>query len=265
MARTEGAQGRNALALDYFERALKLRPGDASIHRELGYHHYLAGNLPAAIGAYLTATKLQPDDDSLWSSLGGLYLANGDSASAAAAFERSLAIKPNYAALSNLGTLKFDAGAYGEAADLYRHAAELDPKDFRLWGNIGDALAALPATTAQAREPYRRAAQLAERYLGIKSDDAQALALLAWYRANLDEGQAARELLGRAEAMATERGEVAFWGAQTLAQLGDADGAREHMARALAAGIAGQRFQTSPVLRRLDQDAQGVVADARNR
>ena len=251
LARAQGAQGRNELALDYFERARKLRPADASILRERGYHQYMAGDLPGAIGSFRSAITLQPDDEGQWSSLGGLYLASGDTARAAEAFQRSLAIKPNYAALSNYGSLKYEAGDYGEAADLFRHAAELDPQDFRIWGNIGDALAAVPQTVAQARAPYRRAADMAERYVGIKSDDAQGLALLCWYRANLGEREAALELLGRAESMQTELGEVAFWGAQTLALVGDAAGARARLDRAREAGIPMQRIRASPVLQRL--------------
>ena len=176
----------------------------------------------------------------LWSSLGGLYLVNGDTVHAGEAFERSLLIKPNYAALSNLGSLKYEAGAYAVAADLYRHAAEIDPDDYRIWGNLGDALSALPATAAQAREPYRHAAQLAQRYVDIKTDDAHALSLLSWYRANLGEAEAARGLLARAEALGTEPGEVAFFGAQALALLGDAAGARERLARARAADVSAQ-------------------------
>ena len=256
LARTEGAQGRNELALDYFQRALKLRPGDANTHRELGLHQYVTGDLPAAIGSFETATKLQPDDDVLWSSLGGLYLVSGDTERAGKAFERSLEIKPNYAALSNFGSLKYEAGEYVEAADLYRHAAELDPEDFRIWGNIGDALSAVPATASQAREPYRRAADMAERYVDIKSGDAQAFGLLAWYRANLGEADAARELLARAEAMGTERGEIAFWGAQTLALIGDTPGALNRVAQARAADIPMQRIQASPLLRRLGNGGQ---------
>jgi TolB-like protein/Flp pilus assembly protein TadD/DNA-binding winged helix-turn-helix (wHTH) protein len=256
LARTEGAQGRNEIALDYFQRALKLRPGDANTHRELGLHQYVTGDLKGAIGSFETATTLQPDDDVLWSSLGGLYLVSGDTERAGKAFERSLEIKPNYPALSNFGSLKYEAGEYVEAADLYRHAAELDPEDFRIWGNIGDALSALPATASQAREPYRRAADMAERYVDIKSGDAQAFGLLAWYRANLGETNAARELLARAEAMGTERGEIAFWGAQTLALIGDTPGARNRVAQARAADIPMQRIQASPLLRRLGNGGQ---------
>lgn len=254
LARTQSALGNNQLALDYFQRARELRPGDSAIYRELGYHQYLNDDLPHAIESFRAAATLRPDDAAPWSSLGGLYLASGDSVQASEAFHRSLAIEPSYAALSNLGTLKYDEGAYAEAAALYRRAAELDPDDYRVWGNIGDALSAMPAIAAQAGEPYRRAARMVDRYVGIKPDDAQALGLLAWYRANLGERPAALDALARAEALATERGEIAFLGAQTLALLGDVAGARERLGRARSQDIPQQRIDASPVLRGLDAD-----------
>lgn len=251
LARVQSEQGNDELALEYFERARRLRPGDALLYRELGYHQYLNGDLDAAIESFRTAGTLKPDDASLWSSLGGLYLVDGDDARAAEAFQRSLAIKPGYAALSNLGTLRYAQGAYADAARLYRRAAELDPTDFRIWGNIGDALAARPETAAQALQPYRHAAQLARDYLAIKAEDAQAQALLAFYLARLGDAGAAREHLAKAEALATERGEVAFFNAQSLALLGDAAGARKRLAAAREAGIPAQRIQSAPVLQRL--------------
>ncbi|MBF6022906.1 tetratricopeptide repeat protein [Lysobacter niastensis] len=262
LAQLSSAQGRNVLALDYFERARKLRPRDALIYRERGYHYYTSGDVPAAIESYKVATSLQPDDYRLWSGLGGLYLANGDSAQASAAFERSLQIRPNYSALSNLGTVKYDSGAYAEAADLYRHAVELDPSDFRLWGNIGDALAASSVDKEEAREYYRRAAQLAERYVQIRPDDAQGFAQLGWYRANLDEKDKALAMQGKAEALATERGEVAFWGAQTMAVLGDEASAREYLEKAFAEGIPTKRVGNTPVLRRLEGEVAAVSGPA---
>lgn len=262
LARTQSALGDNRLALEYFQRALASRPGDGGVHRALGYHHYLNGDLPRAIASYRAAATLQPDDAAPWSSLGGLYLAQGDVVRAGDAFSRSLAIKPSYSALSNLGTLKYGQGAYADAAALYRRAAELDPDDYRVWGNIGDALSAEPATAAQAREAYQRAANMVQRYSEIKHDDAQALGLLAWYRANLGQVQGAREAIVRAEGLSSERGEVALLAAQTLTLLGDVDAARERLALAREHGIPMQRIQASPVLRGLHRgDVAAKAAD----
>ena len=170
---------------------------------------------------------------------------------ATAAYERSLEIKPNYPTLSNLGTVKYQLGQYAEAAALYRHAAELDGSDFRIWGNLGDALSASADTASQAREPYLRAAEMAENYLRLKPDDAQGFAELCWYRANLGQGDDARKALAKAESLATERGEVALWGAQAMAVLDDLPAARAQVAKARSEGIPEQRIATLPVLQRL--------------
>ncbi|HEV8695449.1 MAG TPA: winged helix-turn-helix domain-containing protein [Lysobacter sp.] len=251
MARAEAAQQHNDVAFQYFERARQLRPGDAAIYRSLGFQHYVSGDLPKAIETYKIATELEPNDELTWASYGGLCLASGDTACASDAFMRSLAIKPNYGALINLGTLRFDAGVYDEAADLYRRAAELDPSDYRIWGNLGDALSAIAATADQAREPYKRAAQMAQSYIDIKPGDAHAIAVLAWYRANLGQAQVARDLIARAEAQGIEKGEVAFFAAQSFALLGDTVSARQRIERARAEGIPLARLQASPALRDL--------------
>src|SRR3546814_2068648 len=78
---------------------------------------------------------------------------------------------------------------------MYRQAAELKPEDYRNWGNRGDALVAQGGNGDEARAMYRRAVELAQPYVDIKSDDAQALASSAWYLANLGQADAARELL----------------------------------------------------------------------
>lgn len=252
LSRVESAQEHNDLALDYIERAHRLRPGDPAIQRELGYLHYLAGELPAAIEAYRIATTLDPDDAVAWSSLGGLYLASGDTAPAAEAFQRSLKIKPSYNALSNLGSLRYDEGRYADAAALFRQAAELNDDDFRIFGNIGDALAAQSGLADQAGAAYRRASSMASRYLELKNDDAHAMALLAWYLANLGETERARQWLARAEALHTEEAEVALVAAQAFVLLKDTASARVRLARARSLKVPEQRIRASPVLRRLE-------------
>jgi len=261
LARLRSARGDDAMAREYFRRALELRPGDAGIHRELGLHQYATGDVDGAIASFLTATTLLPDDATLWSSLGGLYLANGDSGRAADAFNRSLAMEPSYGALSNLGTLRYGQGRYGEAAALYRQAARLDPGDFRIWGNIGDALAAAGAAPAEGRSAYARAARLAEEYLAIKPGDAQASALLGWYRANLGQATQARAQLAAAERLDTEHAEVALINAQTLALLGEPGPARERMARARQAGIPDARIDAAPALQGLATAGRSPAAN----
>ncbi|QNP40247.1 winged helix-turn-helix domain-containing protein [Lysobacter solisilvae (ex Woo and Kim 2020)] len=251
LARTESAQGHHELALDYFERARQSRPGDPTIYRGLGFEYYLHGDMPKAIDGFTTAATLAPDDEDIWSSLGGLYMVSGDAPRAADAYSRSLTIKPNYAALSNLGTLRYEQRRYPEAAELYRRASSLNDSDYRIFGNLGDALAAEPASAAQARESYERAARMAQQYVDIKPSDAHALAVLAWYRANLGQEPESRALIERANALNAEPGEVAFWAAQSLAVLGDADGARGWIERARAGGVNTPRLQASPVLRPL--------------
>jgi TolB-like protein/DNA-binding winged helix-turn-helix (wHTH) protein/Flp pilus assembly protein TadD len=251
MARAEAAQQHNDVALDYFERARELRPGHAGTYRSLGFHHYVRGDLPKAIATYRVATQLEPNNEETWSSYGGLCLLHGDIACANDAFMRSLALKPSAAVLINLGALRFDEGAYEDSARMFRRAAEFDASDYRTWGNLGDALSAMPTTKEQAREPYERAARLAQQYVEIKPGDAHALAVLAWYRANLGQEREARSLLSRAQALNVEPGEVAFWTAQSLALLGDEQAAREWLQRARDGGITAARIQSSPVLRPL--------------
>ncbi|WP_157722961.1 tetratricopeptide repeat protein, partial [Stenotrophomonas pictorum] len=239
-----------ARALDYFQQAVAARPSDAQIYRLLGYHHWLRGELPQAIEAFVTATLLQPEDSRLWSSLGGLYLAQGDSAQAGRAFSMSLSIEPNAGALTNLGAMKFDSGEYAVAAGLFQQATVLEPDDYLHWGNLADALAASPDTAAQAQVPYRRAAQLAQRYVDVRRDDAYALALLSWYRANLGERARALQDLQRARKLGTQPAEVALWCAQTLTLLDDRQGARSCVASALKEGVPQQRIDALLSLQR---------------
>lgn len=263
IAKVHGANGRAGMALEYLHRALALRPGDGETWREIGYQQYASGNIDDAIGAYRKATGLQPREVKAWSGLGSMYLAAGRKDEAGAAFRHALRIAPSYGVLSNLGTIQYEAGHHAEAARLYRQAAELKPEDYRNWGNLGDALAAQGSSGA-ARAMYRRAVGLAQPYVDIRSDDAQALASSSWYRANLGEADAARELLARAEALGTERGEVSLWAAQTLARLGDAKQARARLEVARREGIDPDRIRASPVLAKLaDTALAGSAAESR--
>lgn len=251
MARVHAAQGRHDQALPLFQRALDLRPGSVAIHGWLGYEQFRAGDLPGAIASYEEALRLDPDDAGMWSSLGGLHLLVGHHEDAMHAFDQSIRISPTGAALSNYGSLKMQSGEYGEAATLFRRALELEPDDFLVWGNLGDALLAAPATVEQARDAFARAAQMARRYLEINPDDARALAALGWYMVNLDDHAQARALVGQSEARPGADGSVALINAQTLAVIGSEEEARARIEQARRAGIADTMIASNVFLRRI--------------
>jgi TolB-like protein/tetratricopeptide (TPR) repeat protein/DNA-binding winged helix-turn-helix (wHTH) protein len=256
LASVASTQGQASNAMEYFERARELAPRDPRVAQKRGYHLFINGDMEGAIASYREALEYTPENADLWSSLGGLYAVSGDVERASEAYERSLQIKPSYEALNNLGSMKFEQGAYEQAAALFRHASEIDPDDFRVWGNLGDALTAAGNTSAQTRAQYEQAANLGRRYLELKPDDAQGFALVAWYSANLDRADEARGLLAKAEVLGTERGEVALLGAQTMARLGDASSARKHVDLALKQGIPQQRVDALPLLRSLAAKVQ---------
>ena len=178
-----------------------------------------------------------------------MYLTAGQVPEAVRALGRSIAIKPTYAALTNLGEIEYLSGHYAEAVALQKRAVQLDPSDYLSWGNLAQAQLADPATAGQASQAFREAARRAQRYVEIKADDAKTLAALGWYRANLGESLQALQLVARSEALGGEPGEVALYNAQTLASLGELDEARKRIAAARAAGIVENRIAGNAALR----------------
>lgn len=243
-------EGREDLAMQDFRQALAASPGNAQVHAELGYQQFRLGRYPDAVASYRTVVALRPDVSEYWSIYGGLLVAVGDNAGAEAALKRSLALEPNESSLSNLGTLRYQDADYAGAAEMYRRATELNPTDFFYWGYLADALDADPATAAQARDPYARAASLAQQYVDIKADDAKALAALGWYRTRLGDAGAGLRLAAQAQRLGHEPGEVAMFNAQTFAVQGRAAQARAALQAALDAGVPASRIATHAVLRR---------------
>jgi TolB-like protein/DNA-binding winged helix-turn-helix (wHTH) protein/Flp pilus assembly protein TadD len=252
MAKVYAAAGRDDLALAQFQQALALDPDNAGVHAEIGYQQYLDGKLPQAVTSYRRAVELEPGSAELWGTLGALYMSVGNDAAAQAALARAIGIEPAVETVTNLGLLKYQHGDYAAAVLLQRQATALNPDDFMVWGNLGEALRADPASSeADMRKAYGEAAMRAQRYLEVNPDDARAVASLAFYRVMLGETERARELVARAETLHGQPGEVALLDAETMALLGDLDGARRRLLAARAAGVAETLIASNYTFRRL--------------
>ncbi len=248
-------QGKLAESIALLNEALALAPNDPDVLSHVGYQQYLANRLPESIATLRKLSQLRPDNAYDWGLLGSVLMSAGRDAEALVALERSAAIEPLESVTSNLGAFKYRAGDYAGAVENLRKAVALNPGNFDLWGNLGDALMADPGTAAQARGAFREAANRAQDFVDIKDDDAEALALLGWYRANLGELAAARDLAQRSEALDSSVAEVWLQNAETWAALGDLEKARELLAKARAAGSPDARINSSLILLR-----SGLVA-----
>ena len=256
LARLEADKRRDDLALQYFDRARKLDPGNWRTYLTLGNFHGSRSQLPEALDAYRTAIRLAPEDaTSPWNNLGVVLVQMEDYERAADALNRSVAIDPTHSALSNLGSVRFVLGDYAAAAELFDRATRLAPTDPRTWGNLADALAEDAKGAARSREAYEQAATHAVEWIAEKPADREAVAMLAWYRANLDQPQLARELAARAEEGAPEDPDVAFWNAQTYARLGDAAAAARRIEVARAGGISRRMLAALPALKGVELPA----------
>ena len=125
-----------------------MSPDNALVHANIGYQQYLDGQSAQAVASYRRALALAPDNPDLWDTLGGIYMAAGNDADAAVALEHAITLRPTAANLTDLGLLRFRAGDYAAAVNLQRQAIAVDPQDFMTWGNLGDALRALPGNHA---------------------------------------------------------------------------------------------------------------------
>ena len=144
-----------------WRKAIGARPNNWQAYGDMGRALYQGARYAEAREVLELLTKLQPDNLIGLQMLGTVYHALGDTDAALATYERATAIAPAAQVLSNIGTIHYQRGAYGQARDAYRRALELRPKSAQTHRNLGDSLARL-GEVDEARRAYRTAADLLE-------------------------------------------------------------------------------------------------------
>jgi tetratricopeptide (TPR) repeat protein len=174
-------------------------------------------------------------------------------ADAIAAFEKSLAIRPNYVAASNLATLLYFNEQYQRSAAMFRQALALEKGSYQLWGNFAAALDQIGATS-DAKDAHQKARQLVEERLRVNPRDASLHMALAEHLAALGDNIGARASLTRAIALANEAHtlyQIAVFYEQRLRQRTDA---LQWLEKAVAQGQTWREIDHEPSLRDLRQD-----------
>jgi len=253
-ARAYEALGRAGDAEAALRQAAELRPAYWGTHSQLGAFYFRQGRYADAEVAFRRAIALTPDNARAHSNLGGLLHVMGRDDEAAASLERSLAIRSTAAAASNLGTIEFARGRYEAAARAYERALALDDRDYRVWRNLGLSYRWAAGEREKAGPALERAVGLGEERLRVNPRDAGLLADLGDCLAVLGRAALARERLAAALALAPDDVEVQQRAAAAYEQLGDREAALRWIRRALAGGYPFAQVAVDPGLAGLRAD-----------
>jgi tetratricopeptide (TPR) repeat protein len=247
-------RGRIAEAEQVFRKAIDLRPNYWAVYNYLGIFYWRQGRYREAEQMFATVTRLEPDNVRGFSNLGAMRILEDRYADAIPTFQRSVAISPSPDAYSNLGTAYFYTHRYSEAAGTYAKAAELDPRNYLIQGNLGDAYHAMPGQRPAADDAYRKAIALATEEARVNPRDASLLIKLAKYHAMLGEKDQALDALARGLKMQPRDPESLFEIAIVYQQTGNTEPAIAWLAKSLVAGFSLASVRDDPVFAPLHND-----------
>ena len=134
-------QGRLEEAAGRFREAVRVWPGDADGHGNLGNVLSFLGRFDEAAAAYREALRLRPRDAAVLSNLSNVLRLMGRLDEAADAAYQALAVRPDYApAHSNLGSVRLVQNRLDDAALCFQQAVWLRPAMAEAHSNLGAAL-----------------------------------------------------------------------------------------------------------------------------
>lgn len=229
--------------------SIELLPGNWAGYNRLAYFLFRRGRIDEAIANYQRVIELTPDNAAAYNSLGVCYYTIGDFAHAAENFRKSLEIEPLRSAYSNTGVMYYYAGNYREAAAMFEQAIDEAESDYRLWGNLADALRFIDGREQEAVNTYRKAIELALRKMAVSGNDAEELTNLAWYYANSGEQQLAERYVESAAMIASRTSEQLYVAALVHTVLGNADLAETAILNAKQAGFSEVILDATPELK----------------
>ncbi len=229
-----------------FKQAIAVRPNYWATYNWLGLFSQRHARYEDAIAMYSHVVSLAPDSFTGYYNLGGVRTLQGRYAEAIPLLQRSLEIRKTADATSNLGTAYFQLHRYADAAVAYEQSTRLDPQNYVLWGNLGDAYYWAPGRRAEAAAAYGKGIGLGEEKLRVNPRDAEVLSSLAMYHAMREERKPALDNLDAALRLSPKSPGLLFNAGITYQQLGDTPRALDSLEKAVAAGISPAALRDTP-------------------
>ncbi len=249
LAQAFRAKGDRNRAESILKDAIQLEPGNWGLHSDLGLQYLRSGRYRDAVDAYEAALDLVPDNASVLGNVASAYLYLSEFEKAAQNYERSLASDATASAYSNVATMWYYDGSFDRAREYFRKAAEMTPRDYRVWSNLADAESQVDGYRESARQHYAEALEMANELLEINPDNQEALAASAWCAVNLGMADEARRRIGKAERIAPDDPNIKYMAATVYASLGEEAEVQRTVEASIEAGYPMQILQATPILK----------------
>ncbi|WP_165403618.1 MULTISPECIES: serine/threonine-protein kinase [unclassified Duganella] len=237
--------------------AMAALPTERRLADLLGTLRYQQGDYRAAEAAFRHSLQLEPDSVYAYANLSATLLRLNRSDEALQIVQQGLQLRPDGRLYSNLGTILYARGEYPAAADAFERAVSSDkgsPRYYLRWANLADALRWLPGRTPDARNAYRRAADLLAMQLQGTTHDAALMSRMGLYLAYLEQSGAALDWTARALSAAPTSADNQFRAATVYELSGRRDAALASLARARSLGYPAHLVDASPELIALRRD-----------
>lgn len=252
LAELDARQQRVEEAEAGFRRAVALQPDWWRTHNALGGFLYARGRYEEAVEAFRKVIELSPRNEVGYNNLGGASLSLNRFDDAADALYQTLQFAPTSDAYTNIGTMYYYGGRFADAVIMYRKAAELAPRDARIWANLGDAYRLISEGGQMEGEAYREAASLLREQLAASPEQPFLHALLGHVCArNGDASQAVGELV-RTRELGSRDPQAWYYVALTEASLGNDEAARAALRQSIELGYPEHLLAADPQIKSLD-------------
>jgi tetratricopeptide (TPR) repeat protein len=141
-------------SIDYYQAALKVDPGNASVLNKIGICQLLMQRYKEARKNFERAIKADHNHSDAYNNLGVTYYANHNYGGAIRQYQKAIALKNDAASYySNLGTAYFNKKEFDRAIQSYTKAVQLDPDIFGRSSHAG-VQAKLASPEDQAHYDY---------------------------------------------------------------------------------------------------------------
>ncbi len=254
LARVHESLGEVAEAESTLKRSIQLKPGYWAGYNVLGAFYLRQAQYNRAIEQFEKVIDLTPDNYIGYMNLGNTYYFLNRLDEARSMYERSLELQKTYDAASNLATLNFIEGRYGEAARAYETALDINNRDYQVWGNLASAYYWTPDMREKAFPAYERAVELAEEQRQINPNDPDIVISLAGYTATIGDEDEARIYIQEALDMAPDNTTIMFHAGTTYERLGEREKALHWIGRAIEHGYSEAEIINQPELQELISD-----------